>query len=81
MAVPAIHMSLPAPLPASLVVHDKGPGIIAPICAVTALETLFCAARIYTRGHVLGRLRPDDYLILLAVVSFHLEPTIPFSLV
>jgi hypothetical protein len=48
--------------------EDKGPAIIATICAVTVLETLFCAARVYTRGHILGRLHLDDYLIMLSVV-------------
>lgn len=54
---------------AHLAGDDKGPGIIATICAVTVLETLFCAARIYTRGWIVGQLQLDDYLLILSVVS------------
>ncbi|KAK4233520.1 hypothetical protein C8A03DRAFT_19421 [Achaetomium macrosporum] len=61
-------MSSAAPLPAHLAAEDKGPGIIATICVVTVLETLFCAARIYTRGRILGRLQLDDYLVVLSVI-------------
>jgi hypothetical protein len=68
---PAVIMTSAAePLPAYLAAEDKGPGIIATICVVTVLETLFCAARIYTRGRILGRLQLDDYLVMLSVVSF-----------
>ncbi|KAK4232949.1 hypothetical protein C8A03DRAFT_39380 [Achaetomium macrosporum] len=61
-------MSLGATLDPRLAADDKGPGIIATICVVTVLETLFCAARIYTRGCILGRLHLDDYLIILSVM-------------
>ncbi|KAL1850973.1 hypothetical protein VTK73DRAFT_9567 [Phialemonium thermophilum] len=48
--------------------QDKGPAIIASICTVTVLETLFCLARLYTRGRILGKLHLDDYLIVLSVI-------------
>ncbi|TPX13554.1 uncharacterized protein E0L32_006025 [Thyridium curvatum] len=47
---------------------NKGPAIIAVICTVTALETIFCLMRLYTRGIILGRLRLDDYLIIISVL-------------
>lgn len=56
------------PLPPDIAAQDKGPGILATVVVVTVLSTLFCAARIYTRGRILGRLQLDDYLIVLAVV-------------
>ncbi|KAL2262439.1 hypothetical protein VTK26DRAFT_1342 [Humicola hyalothermophila] len=55
-------------LPPEVAAEDKGPGIIATVVAVTVLETLFCAARIYTRGRIIGRLQLDDYLLILSVI-------------
>jgi len=66
-------MASPAAVPqhtAAYIAEDKGPAIIAAICVVTALETLFCAARLYTRARIIGKLYLDDYFILASVVRF-----------
>lgn len=59
----------------SSLADNKGPGIIAVTCAVTVLATLFCAARIYASVLVLRRMRLDDCLVLLSIVSSQLKPT------
>ncbi len=69
-------MSLVETLPVGLVADNKGPGIIAAICAAAVLATLFCAARIYANGLVLRRMGLDDCLVFLSVVSFQPKPTI-----
>ena len=76
-------MAAPPPPPTDLdpdwVAEDKGPAIIATIVTVTALETLFVAARLYVRGGIMKKLQLDDYIIILALVRYYLSrpPAIP----
>lgn len=52
--------------------ENKSPAIIATIVVVTVLETLFAGARLYVRGGIMKKLQLDDYIIILAVVRYHL---------
>ncbi|RYP61818.1 hypothetical protein DL770_009711 [Monosporascus sp. CRB-9-2] len=47
---------------------NKGPIVIGIICAVTALSTVFAAARLFVRGKIKGKLLLDDYVIIISVL-------------
>lgn len=49
--------------------ENKGPMALAAVIVISAVSTTFTAARLFTRGTVMGKLMLDDYLILAAVVS------------
>jgi hypothetical protein len=55
---------------------NKGPTILGTIAVVTALSSLFSAARIFVRGRLQGKLLLDDYLIVISNVFF---TPIPFA--
>lgn len=42
---------------------------LAAVIIISVVSTTFTAARLFTRGKVMGKLMLDDYLILTAVVS------------
>ncbi|KAK1535871.1 integral membrane protein [Colletotrichum paranaense] len=44
--------------------ENKGPSSLGIIISVTALSTLFTAARLYVRGVILKKVHSDDYLIV-----------------
>ncbi|OHF02017.1 integral membrane protein [Colletotrichum orchidophilum] len=48
--------------------EDKGPTALAVVICVSALSTIFTAARLFTRGKVLGKIGLDDYFIVASVV-------------
>ncbi|RYP27627.1 hypothetical protein DL766_006300 [Monosporascus sp. MC13-8B] len=56
---------------------NKAAVFLGTICAVTALSTVFAAARLFVRGKFLGKLLLDDYLVAISVlctwlaVGFH----------
>lgn len=58
MATPVVHST-----------QNRGPTIVATICAVTAISTVFAIARLYVRARVMKKVHFDDYLILFSVVS------------
>ncbi|KAH8900966.1 hypothetical protein GQ53DRAFT_612064, partial [Thozetella sp. PMI_491] len=47
---------------------DKGPALLAVLCVLTPLSTIFCGMRLYTRGWIMGKLYSDDYFIAFSVV-------------
>lgn len=49
--------------------ENRGPAALAVVICVSVVSTLFAAARIFTRGRIMGKVRLDDYLILASVVS------------
>ncbi|KAF4839726.1 hypothetical protein CGCSCA4_v010879 [Colletotrichum siamense] len=48
--------------------ENRGPAALAVVICVSVVSTLFAAARIFTRGRIMGKVRLDDYLILASVV-------------
>ncbi|KAH6843415.1 hypothetical protein B0I37DRAFT_346927 [Chaetomium sp. MPI-CAGE-AT-0009] len=51
-----------------IVDHNKGPLILAISFAVTALSTVFVAARLFTRAYIIKKLYLDDYFIFISMV-------------
>lgn len=49
---------------------DKGPSIVATICSLAAISTIFVAARVFTRAKLLHMMNLDDWLVVLSVVSY-----------
>lgn len=49
--------------------ENKGPTALAIVVCVSVLSTVFTAARLFTRGKVLGKISLDDYFIVASVVS------------
>ncbi|KAK8087568.1 hypothetical protein PG997_002529 [Apiospora hydei] len=56
------------PLPDWYLQQDKGPSILAAIITVTVIGTIFTVARLYVRQFIRGKLRIDDYLILVSML-------------
>jgi hypothetical protein len=56
-------------LPPDVARQDKGPTILAVCCTLTAVATLFVAARLYVRSKILARVGLDDWLIMLSMAS------------
>ncbi|KAK3291166.1 uncharacterized protein B0H64DRAFT_377928 [Chaetomium fimeti] len=52
----------------NIIDHDKGPAILATSITVTALSTLFVAARLFTRARIIGKLYLDDYFISISMI-------------
>ncbi|TLD18118.1 hypothetical protein PspLS_10440 [Pyricularia sp. CBS 133598] len=48
--------------------ENKGPMALAAVIVISVVSTTFAAARLFTRGMVMGKLMLDDYLILAAVI-------------
>ncbi|TDZ58609.1 hypothetical protein CTRI78_v005203 [Colletotrichum trifolii] len=48
--------------------ENIGPAALAAVIGVSAVSTLFTAARLFTRGKILGKIRLDDYLILASLL-------------
>ena len=73
-------MAAPPPPPPDLdpewAAQDRAPAVIASIVVVTALSTLFVAARLYVRGGIIKRLQPDDYIIMVSLVRHDPEPSV-----
>lgn len=59
--------------------EDRGPLFLQAIWIEAAIASLFVAARIFTRIKIQGKLSPDDYLLVLALV-FGSLPKLPLSL-
>ncbi|MCJ1343544.1 hypothetical protein MMC31_001739 [Peltigera leucophlebia] len=49
--------------------EDRGPLFLQAIWIEAAIASLFVAARIFTRIKIQGKLSPDDYLLVLALLS------------
>lgn len=49
--------------------QDKGPTILAICSTLTAVATVFVAARLYVRTTILSRVGLDDWLIVVSIVS------------
>lgn len=47
---------------------DRGPLFLQAIWIEAGIASLFVAARIFTRIKIQGKLSPDDYLLVLALV-------------
>lgn len=62
-------MSGPKVLPEHLANEDKGPTILAVCISLTALATLFVAARLYVRGKIQSHIGLDDWLMILSMAS------------
>jgi hypothetical protein len=63
-----------------VVIESKAVTILVTSYIFTSLAALFVAGRMFSRYRKLGRLAPDDYLILLSLVctpSF-MSPTGPY---
>ncbi|KAH9232500.1 hypothetical protein K456DRAFT_1750874 [Colletotrichum gloeosporioides 23] len=48
--------------------EDKGPTALGIVISVSALSTVFAAARLFVRGKRLGKVHLDDYLIIASVI-------------
>ncbi|WQF80753.1 hypothetical protein CDEST_05767 [Colletotrichum destructivum] len=48
--------------------ENRGPQALTVVICVSVVSTLFTAARLYTRGRIMGKIRLDDYLIVASVV-------------
>ncbi|KAF5484079.1 hypothetical protein CGCF413_v015133 [Colletotrichum fructicola] len=48
--------------------EDKGPTALGIVISVSALSTVFAAARLFVRGKILGKVHLDDYLIIASVI-------------
>ncbi|TEA17341.1 hypothetical protein C8034_v000441 [Colletotrichum sidae] len=48
--------------------ENRGPAALVVVIGVSAVSTLFTAARLFTRGKILGKIRLDDYLILASLL-------------
>ncbi|KAF2646828.1 integral membrane protein [Massarina eburnea CBS 473.64] len=51
--------------------EDKGPAILAICSTLTALATLFVAARLYVRVNILSRAGLDDWLIVISMICVY----------
>lgn len=56
--------------------EDRGPLFLQAIWIEATIASLFVVARIFTRIKIQGKLSPDDYLLVLALVFSHL-PRLP----
>ncbi|EUC46837.1 hypothetical protein COCMIDRAFT_35570 [Bipolaris oryzae ATCC 44560] len=61
-------MLVPKDLPEHLANEDKGPTILAVCIALTALATIFVAARLYVRGKIQSHIGLDDWLMILSMI-------------
>lgn len=57
------------PLDPALAGENHSPHVIASICIVVALSTVFAAARLYVRVYMMRKFQFDDFIIVLSVVS------------
>ncbi|KAK2770912.1 integral membrane protein [Colletotrichum kahawae] len=48
--------------------ENKGPTALGIVISVSALSTVFAAARLFVRGKILGKVHLDDYLIIASVI-------------
>ncbi|OHE94163.1 integral membrane protein [Colletotrichum orchidophilum] len=48
--------------------EDKGPGIIAAVCIIVGISTLFVASRLFVRIKILGQTHLDDYLTVVSLL-------------
>lgn len=53
--------------------HDKGPRILAVVWTLSALTTIFVAARVYIRQWLIRNAGIDDYIIVVALVCPHVN--------
>ncbi|KAK3990480.1 hypothetical protein QBC44DRAFT_349844 [Cladorrhinum sp. PSN332] len=60
-------MDIP-PLTPEELAANKGPKILATISVVSAVSTLFVAARVFVRGHIMRKLQADDWIVIAALV-------------
>jgi hypothetical protein len=49
---------------------NKGPVILGVILTVCILSTIFVGARLFTRKLIMGKLNLDDWLTIVAIVSY-----------
>lgn len=57
-------------LPPDIAAQNKGPVILGVVCSITALATVFVAARFYVKGWIKKKFSVDDWIILVSLVSF-----------
>ncbi len=55
--------------PTRLPTEDKGPAMVISMSVLTAVATVFVAARLFARARLLGRMHWDDYLITVSLVG------------
>ncbi|KFY39476.1 hypothetical protein V494_03967 [Pseudogymnoascus sp. VKM F-4513 (FW-928)] len=48
--------------------QNKGPVILGVVCSITALATLFVAARFYVKGWIKKKFSADDWVILVSLI-------------
>lgn len=53
--------------------QDKGPAIVTACWAVTALSTVFVAARIYVQGGLMKKFKSDDICVILALICGYIS--------
>lgn len=58
--------------------QDKGPAIVTVCWALTAISTVFVAARVYVQGGLMRKFRSDDVCVILALVRT-LTPSRPYT--
>ncbi|KAK4164969.1 hypothetical protein QBC43DRAFT_260891 [Cladorrhinum sp. PSN259] len=58
----------PPPLSPQELAANKGPKILATICAISAISTLFVGARVFVRGHIMRKLQADDWIVIVALI-------------
>lgn len=51
--------------------ENLGPRIIATICSLVCLSTIFVAMRLYVRIRMIRARAIDDYVVVASLVSFH----------
>ncbi|KAF2197616.1 hypothetical protein GQ43DRAFT_380589 [Delitschia confertaspora ATCC 74209] len=53
--------------------QNKGPAIVATSCSLTALATVFVAARLFTRAKLIGKMGLDDWFLLGAIICSYIS--------
>ncbi|KAF2833249.1 integral membrane protein [Ophiobolus disseminans] len=61
-------MTTPQDFPPEFARQNKGPAILAICSTLTAVASIFVAARLYVRAKILSRVGLDDWLIILSMV-------------
>jgi hypothetical protein len=59
--------------------ENKGPNILVPMWALTALTTVIVIARVWIRARVVKNMGPDDWLIMVSMVRSNLFSCCPFN--
>ena len=60
-------MEAPPPLTPAELAANKGPNILATICAISGVSTAFVVARVFVRGHIMRNIQADDWIVIAAL--------------